>query len=202
MRGRPLNLLLLAGLILAGLLNWAVEWNTAEPNFEFLPEMVRSVPFNSFSANPNFADGKTLQSPPEGAIPRGFAPIHYGPTPEEALRAGEQLSSPFPADDQEALERGASVYMSFCAHCHGGSGAGDGAVVRRGYPGPPSLLAEQTQTRPDGQLFHIISYGQGNMPGHAAQISQEDRWKVISYIRSLQRKSQAAQQPAATQPES
>ncbi len=48
--------------------------------------MVRSVPFNSFSENPNFPDGKTLRQPVKGTIPRGFTPIYYNATPEDALR--------------------------------------------------------------------------------------------------------------------
>lgn len=44
----------------------------------------------------------------------------------------------------------------------------------------------------DGQLFHIITYGQGNMPPYAVQVTQDDRWKIIAYIRSLQAKDAAA----------
>ncbi len=194
---KALNLVLLACLGVVAALNWLVKWETASPNFEFLPEMARSVPYNSFLANANFADGKTLQPPPPGAIPRGFQPLDYQRTPAEAVRAGAELRNPYAANAKEAIERGAAVYSAFCAHCHGPAGRGDGAVVRRGYPGPPSLLAEQTSSKPDGQLFHIISYGQANMPGHAAQISREDRWKVICYIRTLQEKSRASEQAQA-----
>ncbi len=200
MGAKGLNLVLLACLVVVAALNWLVKWDSSQPNFEFLPEMVRSVRYNSFSPNPNFADGKTLRRPPEGAIPRGFKPIYYEPTGEDALRAGEQLRNPYSGGDKEALERGAAVYAGFCVHCHGPAGRGDGAVVRRGYPGPPSLLAGQTSDKPDGQLFHIISYGQANMPGHASQISREDRWKVISYIRTLQEKNRATEQAPAAPP--
>jgi hypothetical protein len=44
-------------------------------------------------------------------------------------------------------------------------------------------------------MFHIITYGKGNMPPHAAQISREDRWKVILHIRSLQAESEATATP-------
>ncbi|MCP5115548.1 MAG: cytochrome c [bacterium] len=190
MKTRSLNLLLLAGLVVAAAFNWVATSNRSEPNTEFLPEMVRSVPFNSFSGNLNFPDGKTLRQPVKGTIPRGFTPIHYDATPEDALRAADKLANPYVADDKEAVKRGESVFTSFCRHCHGAGGRGDGAVVLRGYPGPPSFFAEEPLARKDGQMFHIISYGQGKMPAHASQISREDRWKVISYIRTLQSKSQ------------
>jgi mono/diheme cytochrome c family protein len=48
----------------------------------------------------------------------------------------------------------------------------------------------------DGQIFHILTYGQNNMPSYAGQISRDDRWKVIAYVRSLQ----AQRAPAGGQP--
>lgn len=191
MNGRSLNLLLLVCLVAVVALNWFVKPDPSRPNVEVLPEMVHSIPYNSFAANPNYPDGKTLRQPVKGTIPRGFRPIYYEATPEDALRAGEELVNPYPPDDKEALKRGEAVFTSFCRHCHGAAGRGDGPVVLRGYPGPPSFIAPDTLAKKDGQMFHIISYGQKNMPAHAAQLSPDDRWKVITYIRDLQRETLA-----------
>jgi len=49
----------------------------------------------------------------------------------------------------------------------------------------------------DGQLFHILTFGQGNMPAHAAQLSREDRWKAVVHIRTLQSKAPAETAPSA-----
>jgi mono/diheme cytochrome c family protein len=38
----------------------------------------------------------------------------------------------------------------------------------------------------DGQLFHVLTYGQNNMPSYASQLSRGDRWNVILYVRTLQ----------------
>ena len=190
-----LNWLLLALVALTAAANWAVDWNAASPNTEFLPAMVRSVPHDSFSANPVFADGKTLQQPVWGTIPRGFLPLHYEATEEDLARAGQELQNPYSIEDKEAVARGAEQFQRTCTPCHGPGGAGDGAVAQRGYPPPPSLLAENAVNLRDGQIFHIVTYGKGNMPPHAGQISREDRWKVILHIRSLQAKSEAT--PAA-----
>jgi hypothetical protein len=59
----------------------------------------------------------------------------------------------------------------------------------RGFPAPPSFLADHAMNLADGQIFHIVTYGQKNMPSHAAQVPAEDRWRVIAYVRSLQRGS-------------
>ncbi|MCP5115098.1 MAG: cytochrome c, partial [bacterium] len=151
MKPRSLNLILLAVLVVAAAFTWVAESDPSEPNTEFLPEMVRSVPFDSFSGNPDLPDGKTLRQPVKGTIPRGFAPIHYSATPEDSLRAADELANPHPTGDDGAVKRGESVYSSFCRHCHGAGGRGDGAVVLRGYPGPPSFFAEEPLARKDGQ---------------------------------------------------
>jgi mono/diheme cytochrome c family protein len=40
---------------------------------------------------------------------------------------------------------------------------------------------------PDGNVYHVITEGQNVMPGYGSQISREDRWAIIHYIRVLQR---------------
>ena len=196
MRPRSLNLLLAIGIAIFGALNWMIQRNFAQPNLEFLPEMARSVPYDSFSPNPNFRDGKTLQLPVPGTIPRGFLPLHYEATPQDAERAGEELHNPYSREDHEARQRGEVVYTNFCLPCHGAAGRGDGPVVFRGFPGPPSLLSDRAIAMKDGQIFHVITYGQRNMPPHAAQISREDRWKAILHIRTLQLPRLSAQSSA------
>lgn len=59
-------------------------------------------------------------------------------------------------------------------------------MATRGFPPPPSLFAENAVKMKDGQMFHVLSFGQANMASYASQISREDRWKVILYVRSLQ----------------
>ena len=198
MSRRGLNtILLLAFLITAGL-NWGIQVKPARPNFEFIPEMVRAVAYETFAANPVFADGKTLQRPEPGTIARGLLPLGYQATPEDALRAGEELKNPFVGKDAGALERGAFIFTSFCVVCHGPKGTGDGPVAQRGFPPPASLLAPRALKMKDGQMFHVLTYGQGNMPSYATQLSREDRWKVILFVRSLQKQAPAA--PAGGKP--
>ena len=113
-------------------------------------------------------------------------PLHYLPTLEDALRAGEELKNPFPPLDAARRERGAIVFTNFCQACHGPLGQGNGPVALAGFPPPASLLADRAVQMKDGQIFHVLTYGQGNMPTFAAQLSTEDRWSVILYVRMLQ----------------
>lgn len=171
---------------------WGLQPDPARPNLEFIPEMVRTARFNAFAANPNFPDGKTLREPVPGTIARGMLPLHYDASPESARRAGEELEAPTSARDAAAIERGERVFLNFCLPCHGATAAGDGPVVAHGYPAPPSLLAPNARGMKDGQMFHLLTFGQKNMPGYARQIPRDDRWKVIAYVRTLQKKKSPA----------
>ncbi len=181
-----INLVLFVLLLMVSGLTWALRSDRKQPNWEFLPDMMASVPSNAYAKNKVFADGKTLQAPVPGSIARGDMPLHFKATKEDAVRAGLELNSPLAPDNAKALERGSVVFMNFCTACHGGDGKGMGPVPKRGFPPPPSLLNGNSLSMKDGQLFHILTFGQGNMPGHARQISPEDRWNVILYVRSLQ----------------
>ncbi len=195
-----LNWMLLIVLVALAGLTLAMERDSSKPNFEIMPDMAHSVPYDSFAPNPNFYDGKTLQPPIPGTIARGEQPLYYNATPEDAIRAGEELHNPCSATDEAALARGAKVFAVYCAPCHGGAGRGDGLVAQRGFPPPPSFHADRALTMKDGQMFHVVTYGFGNMPSYAAQVSREDRWKAILHIRDLQRKEAAAAQSQAAAP--
>lgn len=197
---KALNILL--ALALAGVLglNWVIRPNPAERNAEVLAEMVNSAALETQSDYPGLDGGSASLLPVEGTVARGHMPLRYGATPEEARRAGAELKNPLPADDQAAVDRGAVVYGNFCAVCHGPAGAGNGTVTARGVPPPPSLSAENAVNMADGQMFHVITYGQKNMPPYAAQVGRDDRWRAILYVRSLQKKEKDAAGRAAAAP--
>lgn len=97
---------------------------------------------------------------------------------------------------QASVQRGSQVYNIYCISCHGATGTGDGPVAKRGFPPPPPLPTGKSVQMKDGQLFHILTYGQGSMSSMAAQLTRDRRWDVINYVRSLQ---QNATPPASTE---
>ncbi len=194
---RTVNVILGAIMVIAIVLSFAAARDFSRPNLEVLPDMAHGPSYHAFEKNPNTSDGLTLRMPAPGSIPRGQMPFNYERTEQDALRAGRELKSPIFEDEVEAVIRGSLEFAAFCQPCHGPTGLGDGKVAKRGYPPPPSLILEKTVNMKDGQLFHIITLGQGNMPGHAVQVSREDRWKIIHYIRSMQ--ADAAGKPAGTE---
>ncbi|MBI3682665.1 MAG: cytochrome c [Acidobacteria bacterium] len=186
MRPNVRNGLLAAIFALLIVANLIVRIRPELPNFEYAPDMARSPAYKSYSASPEFADGKTLQAPAAGTIPRGYRPLHLKPTAEDAARAAEEMKRPIGPIPEQASTRGAAVFSNFCRPCHGPTGIGDGQVATHGFPAPPPLNTEKARALKDGQIFHIVTFGGKNMPGYVAQISEEDRWLVISHIRSLQ----------------
>lgn len=167
-----LNAFLLAALVVLTGATYMARSHPEKPNYEFIPDMMRTAAYDSFSANENFADRKTLQAPVPGTIP---------------FREERPATKPAP-------ERGQAVFATFCQPCHGATGKGDGAVSMRGFPPPPSLLAPNAMDLTDEKIFEIVSSGFKNMPGYAAQIEPDDRRQVIAYIRSMQRAAAGAQQ--------
>lgn len=185
----PLNIALAAAILLVSLTIWFLRREYTERNSEFLPGMVNSVPYDAQSENPNFADGKTLRSPVPGTVARGFFPAHYQASVEDAKRAGGELVNPLSDTLAGEVSRGGVVFANVCSPCHGISGLGDGIVVQRGFPPPPSLLAEKARMLRDGQIYHILTHGQNNMPSMSAQVSRMDRWRAVLHVRTLQQKS-------------
>ena len=159
------------------------------------PDMFKSISFKPYDPNPVLRRGQTLQLPPEGTVSIERTPFAFGPGPDEALRAGRELQNPLSPTSAE-LKRGRAVYETICVVCHGPQGQGDGPIIGR-FPNPPSLRAEHARKLPDGQIFHIVTRGQGVMPSHAAQVLPEDRWRVILYLRELQGSLEQPAQGAA-----
>jgi len=92
---------------------------------------------------------------------------------------------PFPAT-LEVLERGQERYNIYCSPCHGLSGRGDGMVVRRGFPAPPSYHSAKLRAATAQHIFDVISNGYGVMYSYAARVEPRDRWAIVAYIRALQ----------------
>lgn len=177
--------LAVAGLVVAAL-RAAVVRDPSRPNVEYMPDMVRGPAVQSQTDGAGTPDGLSDQPLPEGTLVRGHAAFRFGATPEEAVRAGRELSNPFRPDDAAAQARGAVVFARFCTPCHGADGEGGGLAVQRGMLPPPSLRAERAEKMPDGQMFHVLTGGQGNMASYAVQVPPEDRWKAILHVRALQ----------------
>ena len=163
---------------------WALRRDLTEPNWYLPTQMFKSPASRTQSENLVLANGMTMQLPPAGTLARGAHPFHYEATDEDRLRAGQELANPFAASP-ETLERGQSAYETFCLVCYGAGGQGDGPIIPK-FPNPANFLTAETQALSDGEMFHTITLGRNKMSSYASQVSWDDRWRVIVYVRSLQ----------------
>lgn len=176
---RLTRFLSLSGLLLAALLaGGCVQQMANQPRYEPLE---RSALFDN---------GQSARPLPADTVARGQL------REDELLYQGTVDGRPaelfpFPIDETDMAE-GQESYNIFCTPCHGPTGAGDGMVVRRGFPAPPSFHSERLRQTPVGRYFQVISEGFGDMPGYASQIEPERRWAIIAYVRALQLSQHAA----------
>lgn len=159
------------------------------PGYSFFPDMAYSTAYETYTANPVFADGYTMRLPAEGTIARGTMPYPYkAKSFEEQVKAGVELKNPLEATPQ-VLAEGKAQFEIFCVHCHGEKGKGDGHIyTSKLFPAKPTSLVEPyVQNKPDGEIYHVITLGSisGLMGAHGSQVLPENRWKIIHYVRSL-----------------
>jgi mono/diheme cytochrome c family protein len=142
-----------------------------------------SVPF----AAGNFAPaGQVNLGQPEGdaGVP---APIQQSDlniaNPSPAVVG---LVNPIPAS-AESLARGEEMFLRTCAPCHGEAGDGNGYIVQSGaYPLVFSLLNDNVRAYADGYIYGIVRVGRGLMPAYGHQVTHQDRWHIVNYVRQLQ----------------
>ncbi|MDB5343950.1 MAG: hypothetical protein JWP89_2327 [Schlesneria sp.] len=148
------------------------------------PHMVDQPRVDTLQPSAAFADGLGQRPPMAGTIARGRLPID---SPEETgLIDGKPIDrNPLEISDT-LLARGQQRFQIYCAPCHGAAGFGDGMVVQRGFPAPPSYHISRLQMAPDGELFKVISQGRGRMPPFGKRIEPHDSWAIVAYVRALQ----------------
>ena len=104
-----------------------------------------------------------------------------------AGKIGTNLVATFPfAITREILQRGRERYDIYCALCHGRTGEGNGMIVQRGFPPPPSFHIDRLREAPVGHFFDVVTQGYGIMYSYAERIEPTDRWAIAAYIRALQ----------------
>lgn len=131
-----------------------------------------------------FADGRSERQPVEGTVAQGQLRT------DELLYTGKvngTVADLFPFTITAAdLSRGRERYNVYCSPCHDYTGSGNGMIVQRGFPSPPSFHIERLRQAPAGHFFDVMTNGFGLMYSYASRVSPEDRWRIAAYIRALQ----------------
>ncbi len=140
--------------------------------------------YKPLAADPYFADGASERMPVEGTLARGHL------VTDSLLATGKKGGDfvdlfPFAITDS-VVRRGQNRFDTFCSPCHGRRGDGNGMIVQRGFPRPPSLLSDSMRAQPAGFYFDVITNGFGRMYSYAPSVPVPDRWAIVAYLRALQ----------------
>lgn len=189
--------------------------DTKKPGKIYMPDMTYSNAYETYSASEIATPegiNMSARKPVAGTIPYGYIPNdpkiktnqqylmsyviknHYthevSKWQEEFDRAGVEIKNPIEAT-AESLEEGKRLYNINCSPCHGEKGEGNGQLVELpdGGDGPYTSRPPAYKTRlpevNDGQIFYVVSYGKNMMGGYGFQLSVNERWHVINYIKKL-----------------
>lgn len=135
---------------------------------------------NDMAYQVSIRPGSTADAPPPESVPMS------GREPElvddEVIDA---LSNPVPGSE-ESIGAGRRLYSDHCAPCHGNDGRGDGALTEE--LGELESLSEFVGPDvSDGYLYNLIRHGGISMPGYGADLSIQERWELINFIRTFAR---------------
>ena len=160
-----------------------------------LDQMADSQPkANRYRESKFFQDGLTMKAPPEGTVPRERITLNArmttGRETDGPIQSnGEPLpvyvkTVPVPVT-RKLLDLGRKRYDITCGTCHGPLGDGDSIVARQMSLRPPPSLHRYIE-KPAGYIYEVASKGFGMMASYAAELTIEERWAVVAYIRALQ----------------
>ena len=154
---------------------------------------------NPLARSDFFPDHRSARPLVEGTVARGeLRADTYLYTGKLGNNPGDYM--PF-AVTKEDLARGQDRYNIYCAPCHSRVGDGNGYIPSRGFPRkPPSFHIDRLEKAPVGYIYGVITEGFGIMPDYSSQISPQDRWRIVAYVRALQLSQHATSADAEGQP--
>ncbi len=167
-----------------------------KPPIEVFPDMDRQAKLRPQVPNAFFPDGRSSQLPPSGTVARSrkmvagnesVYPFEEGPLTTGRITGTTNFIelNPFPVN-VSFIARGQDRYQITCSPCHGAQGDGKGSISKYGFATIANLHDKRISTQPDGELFNTVGHGKNTMSGYASNVSIDDRWAIVAYLRALQ----------------
>jgi len=174
-----------------GLTGCARGCTSSRPPIHLNPSMDDQQKVRAQTASDFFYNGASMREPVPGTVPIG------GLQEDAAFFTGKDADGQFVATipvtvDETLVERGRQRYGIYCQPCHDARGDGKGILFQRGNVPTASLHQERIVNLPDGQLFDVITNGQGLMAGYRWPIPPADRWAIVAHVRAIERKRLAS----------
>jgi hypothetical protein len=175
---------------IAILIGCAQKRPSENPPIHLNPNMDDQPKYEAMEKSEFFLDKSTMRMPVEGTVARGKL------NENSAYYMGKHADGTFvkkmPVQmSLSLLKRGQKRYTIYCTPCHGGTGSGQGIVIKKGFLVPQSYHIDRLRDIEDGYIYDVISNGIRNMPSYGYQIPVADRWAIVAYVRALQRSKNA-----------
>jgi len=162
-----------------------------EPPIHVNPNMDTQEKYKPHRKSEFFEDGAAMRMPVSGTVARGNLKentVFYA----GVTKTGDTVATAPIEANMETLQRGQVKYNVYCSPCHSRAGDAKSILLERGGMLATNLHEARIRAVPDGHLFLVASNGIRNMSGYKGQMSVEDRWAVVAYIRALQRSQNAS----------
>lgn len=171
------------------------------PGSVYMPDMAYSRGYETyanldsviFTSDPNDAGHKIFYNtqPVPGTIKRGeLFPFDVPNDSNGLINLSAQVKNPLGPLTGKDLEEAGRLFNINCAVCHGAKGEANGPLAAK--VGGVKNIITASPGYSDGRLFFVMEYGQNNMGSYASQLSREQRWRIVQYIRTLEPKTAAA----------
>ena len=171
--------------------------HSRKPPLYIFPDMEWQFKLRPQNPNGFFTNGISSQLPMPGTIPRGTVietaagPVYsYEDAP---VNTGHITGTTNFVEDNplhvtaSLLKRGQQRFTISCSPCHGQLADGNGITKKIGAMLVVANLHDKRIVEmTDGELFYVVSNGRNNMGAYAANVTVEDRWAIIAYLRALQ----------------
>lgn len=192
------------GIVTAGIVMGACRAGGDNQGLEYAPQMYHSVAYEPLTQITDESQGDWLSNredekgefynsniynphnmnmrePVENTVPRnknGYLPYRLKAF---ELEEAALIENPIELSD-EVLDEGETLYLQYCSSCHGAGGEGDGKAGLI-IGGVANLKGGAYLDLPEGHIFHVITKGKGRMGAHGSQITPENRWKIVHYVK-------------------
>lgn len=171
------------------------------PGRVYMPDMAYSRTYEAydlldsmkFTGDVNDKGGKIFfnAKPVAGTIKRGDLFPYTLPNDSIGYKMSATVANPIGEMSAADMAEAGRLYNINCAVCHGAKGKANGPMSGK-VGGIVDLTLDQYKALGDGTIFHVMTYGKNNMGSYASQLTKEQRWKIVKYVRTLQGSGAAA----------
>ncbi len=207
---------LLVGIAMVAFLGFRGRHTSGTP-IELFPDMVRQQKVRPQAPLAFFADDRGSRVPVAGTVPIGYemptadlepspgtpAAASNNPQPQRIAfsaspdyldtgKMGPNWGTGIPVEvTPQFMLRGEQRFNINCAVCHGPTAAGNGIAKQYGLATVVGLQDERIRNMSDGEIFNTITHGKNTMMAYGPNITVQDRWAIVAYLRALQRSQNA-----------